>query len=147
PEDPGLERGASFEAVEPGEDAEPRLLHDLLGHRPRGHVHHRHTEHRRPVTTEQLAERRLVAGPELREETALVGGRCRARGLATIAILVSSRRRRRRYGAARFAAMRCRCTARMSAKRARMQLTVAIASSQSPQPTETTPWRFSSLIS
>src|SRR5439155_8557998 len=38
PEDPGLQRGAALEAVDPVEDADPRLLHDLLGNRPAGDV-------------------------------------------------------------------------------------------------------------
>ena len=53
--DPGLERRAPLEAVDPVEHREPRLLHDLLGHRAAGHVHHRQAHQHRPVGVDQSA--------------------------------------------------------------------------------------------
>ena len=64
PEDPGLERRAALEPVDPAHHRDPGLLHDLLGDRARGHVGLRDPDHRRAVAVDQLGERRLVAVAE-----------------------------------------------------------------------------------
>ena len=44
PEEPGLQGGAALESLEARVDREPRVGDDLLGDRPRRHVHHRHPQ-------------------------------------------------------------------------------------------------------
>jgi hypothetical protein len=72
PEQPGLERRASFEAADAGERAEPGLLHDLLGNRAVAHEQHRHPEHRRAVRPDERQEDRFVARLEALDDQRLV---------------------------------------------------------------------------
>ena len=74
PDDPGAQRRAALEAVQPLEDAEPRLLHDLLGDGARLHVAARDREHRPVVALDERLERALVAGAQAGEQLGLLGG-------------------------------------------------------------------------
>src|SRR5207249_3495590 len=72
PEDPGLQRGARLETVDPGEDADPRLLDDLLGDRPARDVDLRDPEERSVVHPHQLLEGPLVACAQRLDEPRVV---------------------------------------------------------------------------
>ena len=61
PEDPRLERGTALEAIDACDDAEPRLLNDLLGDGARGDVHPRDAEHRGAVFVDE--RRRTLPRP------------------------------------------------------------------------------------
>ena len=67
-EQPGLQRRALLEALEPGEDAEPRLLDDLLGRLAVADVQARDPQHRRAVALDERAERELVAAAQAGEQ-------------------------------------------------------------------------------
>ena len=71
PQDPGLQRRAALEAVEALQDAEPGLLHDLLGDGAAAHVAERDPQHQRAVAVDERHERVLVAGAQAREEVAI----------------------------------------------------------------------------
>ena len=86
-EDPGLERRAALEPVDPVEDAEPRLLDDVLGRFPRGHVGHRQPQQRRVVPA-RSARRRPSRPP--------AGALRRARSPRLWPVRRWGRRRRRR---------------------------------------------------
>jgi hypothetical protein len=79
PEDPGLQRGAPLEAVDPLHDPQPRLLHDLLGDGRVPDVHHREPKQRGVVALDENGERALVAVAQPLHDAQLVG---RAYGLA-----------------------------------------------------------------
>ena len=63
---------AALEAVQAGEDAEPRLLHDLLRDRPARDVAERDPQHQRAVAVHERHERVLVPRPQAGEEVGVV---------------------------------------------------------------------------
>ena len=69
PQDPGLQARAALEAVQPLQDAEPGLLHDLFGHRAGAHMAERDPQHQRPVLVHERHERVLVACLEALEQS------------------------------------------------------------------------------
>ena len=73
PQQPRLERGAALEALDPAQDGEPRLLHDLLGDRVRADVAARHAQHQAVVAPHELGERILVTGAKSVDQI-LIGG-------------------------------------------------------------------------
>ena len=66
------EGGAPGEAVEPTQDGEPGLLHDLLGDGPAGDEGAGDAHHRLVVSLDQSEERLLVPGAQPREEFGVV---------------------------------------------------------------------------
>ena len=70
--DPGPQRGAALEAVDPVQDREPGVLDDLLGDRPAGHVHQRQPHQERAVLVDQRPERVLVAPSQAGEQPLVV---------------------------------------------------------------------------
>ena len=74
-QDPRSQRRAALEAVDALEDAEPGLLDDLLGDRPRVHVVPRDGEHRGVVAFDERLERALVSRAQAREELGFLRGR------------------------------------------------------------------------
>src|SRR5918911_2396318 len=71
-EHPRLERRASLEAMDATEDAEPRLLGDLLRVGAVMHVRRREAHQRRMVPVEQGDERLFVAVPQTLDQVLLV---------------------------------------------------------------------------
>ncbi len=55
-EEPRLQRRAALEAPDPREDAEERVLHDLLGHGPAGDVHLSHAQERGAELVDELGD-------------------------------------------------------------------------------------------
>src|SRR5204862_6394312 len=75
PEDPRLQGGAPLEAPDPVQDADPGLLHHLLGDGAAGHEHPGDAQHHRPVLAHERREGRLVSCSQRVDESALVGDR------------------------------------------------------------------------
>lgn len=64
PEEPGLERGPPLEPVEALQEAQPRVLHDLLRHRPIANVEGDEAEDGGAVAIHQSGEGLLVSVPK-----------------------------------------------------------------------------------
>src|SRR4051794_33322376 len=71
-DDPGLQRAAALEALEPLKDAQPCVLEDLLGHRACLHIRARDGEHQSGVAVDERLERGLVALAQALDELGLV---------------------------------------------------------------------------
>lgn len=71
-EQPGAQRRPTLEALDAAHDAQPGLLHDLVGDGSRGHQRLRQTDQLRVVAAHQGGERRLVTGAEGRDQRGVV---------------------------------------------------------------------------
>ena len=79
--DPGPQRGAALEAIDPVQDREPGVLNDLLGDRPAGHVHEGEPHQKRAVLVDQRPERVLVAASQSGDQLVVVRPPGRSVGL------------------------------------------------------------------
>lgn len=72
-EKPGTQRRPAGKTVDPLQQRDPGLLHDLLGDLVAGHVSARDPQHRRGVLIDQRGERGLIARPQGGDEVGLGG--------------------------------------------------------------------------
>jgi hypothetical protein len=73
-EEPGAQRRAALEAVDPAQQADPRLLDDFFGHGPVAHVKTRDAQHGGAMILDELRESALVAVAERADELRFVEG-------------------------------------------------------------------------
>src|SRR5205085_2670530 len=85
--EPGAEQRAALEAVDPPDDGQPGVLHDLLGHGVATHVGAGHAAQPAVVPADQFDVGLLVARPQPLDQGLVAGGRVTA-GLhdATVAV-------------------------------------------------------------
>ena len=90
-EQPGLERRPALEPLDAAHHRQPRVLRDLLGHRPRPDAAWAKPHQPRLVARDELHERGLVAGLQPRDELRVLhADGTLERRFASITLLVSS---------------------------------------------------------